>query len=230
MRILRLIIGVLLLPACASVTLSLCDVVWAMHPDTELFPPQALWFLAGFTAWLVLFAIMPMPLRTYVFGHELTHVVWAKLFKADVTGFKVGAKGGSVKVSKNNFLITLAPYFFPIYTFLVILLYYALYPFIDLKPFELGWYAMIGLTWSFHITFTIVALCHHQPDIKLYGFIFSYVVIYLLNVFGIALWIVIIGAPTLELFVDSLHDQFRFAYGEAGAIVPMIISIVSGSD
>ncbi|MFT5122829.1 MAG: hypothetical protein ACI9TH_000749 [Kiritimatiellia bacterium] len=229
MRILALIIAVLFLPCCASVSLSLLEVSQAMHADAELFPPQALWFFAGFSCWLILFAVMPMPIRTYVFGHELTHVVWAKLFKADVTGFKVGKKGGSVKVSKNNVFITLAPYFFPIYTSLVIVLYYVLYPFVNVKPFELWWYALIGFTWSFHITFTILVLCHHQPDLKVYGFFFSYVVIYLLNILGITLCIVIIGEPTLELFVTSLSDQFKFAYSQVWGIIPAMWSIVRGN-
>ena len=42
------------------------------------------------------------------------------LFGGEVKQMKVSSKGGHVLISKTNFLIALAPYFFPLYAFIVI--------------------------------------------------------------------------------------------------------------
>ena len=46
--------------------------------------------------------------------------MWGLLFGARPSDVRVSASGGSVRLSKSNLLITLAPYFFPFYTFVVI--------------------------------------------------------------------------------------------------------------
>ena len=51
----------------------------------------------------------------YVVGHELTHVVWSWLFGGKVKKFRASSSGGEVVVTKSNFLVALAPYFFPLY-------------------------------------------------------------------------------------------------------------------
>ena len=51
---------------------------------------------------------------------ELTHALWTWLMGGKVNRFKVTSKGGHVIVSKTNFLIALAPYFFPVYAVLVV--------------------------------------------------------------------------------------------------------------
>lgn len=205
MRALTFLIGLLLLPACWAASLTLYHLLNNLNPGESLFSTEALWLSGGALVFLLLCSILPAPTRTYVFGHELTHAIWAKAFRAKVSNFKVSKKGGSVTVSRNNFLITLAPYFFPIYTMIVIIIYFGLYPFIDVTHYAHWWLGLLGFTWSFHITFTIVVLAQHQPDVQVYGKLFSYVIIYLFNVLGLCLWIVIISEPTLELFVESFR-------------------------
>ena len=56
----------------------------------------------------------------YVFGHELTHALWTWLFGGQVKKMKVSSSGGHVIISKTNFLIALAPYFFPLYAVIVV--------------------------------------------------------------------------------------------------------------
>ncbi len=63
--------------------------------------------------------LLPKPMRVYVFGHELTHAIWTWLFGGRVKRFKATSTGGHVVDHEEQFLITLAPYFFPLYVVLV---------------------------------------------------------------------------------------------------------------
>ena len=61
-------------------------------------------------------------MRTYVFGHELTHALASLAMGGDVLSFKVSKRGGSVSMTKTNFFVALAPYCIPIYTLFIFLL------------------------------------------------------------------------------------------------------------
>ena len=125
---------------------------------------------------------------------------------ARVSRLRVAKSGGSVTLSKTNVLIGLAPYFFPFYTMCTIAAHAALSLFMDMAAYEPFWLALIGLTWAFHLTFTATTLMQHQPDIAEHGRVFSYALIYLLNVAGISLWIVAVASPTLLLYGRLLTE------------------------
>lgn len=138
-------------------------------------------------------------MKTYVLGHELTHALWGLLFGANPHDIKVSASGGSVKLSKTNILITLAPYFFPFYTFVVIIAALITYAFVRPLPFMPLWIFLVGFTWAFHVLFTLQTLTEHQPDIKLYGRVFSWVFIFLAN---ITLILVFLASATTLTFLQ----------------------------
>ena len=84
-----------------------------------------------------------------------------------VTRFRVGREGGHIVTDRNNFWIALAPYFFPLYSLLVIGVYGALGLFFNVQPYGRLLY---GLTdrllqvvrgWLFH-TDTIVPFVRVQ--------------------------------------------------------------------
>src|ERR1700679_3831603 len=115
----KLIIAVLLLPICGGAAMALIKVLHACGTaDTTWIP-----ILGGAACWLVIFLLLPKPMWVYVLGHEFTHVLWTWLFGGRVKKFKASSKGGHVVVTKNNFLISLAPYFFPVYAAIVVLVY-----------------------------------------------------------------------------------------------------------
>ena len=99
-------------------------------------------------------------------------------------------RGGSVRVTKSNVWITLAPYFFPLYTFVVAAVWLImnwLWP--PIQPYAPIFVFWIGLTWSFHLTFTVRYLRYNQPDIREHGRLFSYTLIYVLNLLTVGpLW------------------------------------------
>jgi hypothetical protein len=209
----RFTIGLLLLPACWAASRSVAVLVQAAQPDPAgaLLPPAALALGAGFLLWLVLFFTLPRPVRTYVLAHELTHALWAWLMGVRVLGLSVSAQRGSVTLSKSNALIALAPYFFPLYTALVVAAYYLLGVFFDTARYHLLWLGLVGATWGFHVTFTVLTLGQRQTDIQEGGRLFSYALIYLFNALGIGLWIVMVSSATLEQMVGSFADSLRDA-------------------
>jgi hypothetical protein len=115
-------------------------------------------------------------------------------------------------LSKDNFLIALAPYFFPFYTGLVIALWYGVGFFYDLSRWEAWWLVLVGVTWGFHVTFTVYMLSQKQSDVLENGRLFSYVIIYLTNLFFVALWIVLIGVPTFSDAWPQLCRETVYAY------------------
>jgi len=199
-RWLKLLIGLLLLPACVAITRTLCHLGLALWPGLGGFHAPAVGFFIGFVFWLVLYLALPPPARAYVLAHELTHALWGLFLGARVSRLQTSSRGGSVTLTRNNFLITLAPYFFPLYTFLVVLAYAALAHFFDLRAYAPFWLGLMGLTWAFHLTFTAAALRLRQPDIQAQGRIFSWTLIYFVNLCALGGWIVFIARPTLGQF------------------------------
>lgn len=169
------------------------------HMGTDhLVPPSTLAFGGGFLGWLAVFYLLPTPVRSYVLAHELTHAIWGTLMGARIAKIKVKKQSGYVALSKTNFLIALAPYFFPLYTMIVIAVYGVLSMYADVSRFYLGWLGLVGFTWGFHFTFTLTTLMQHQTDIHQYGRLFSYTVIYLFNVVGVCVWIVAVSAAKVN--------------------------------
>ena len=178
----------LLLPVCAGAALALLRLLRATgNADT-------FWvaLLGGGACWLAVFLLLPKPMLIYVFGHELTHALWTWLFGGRVKKFKVTAKGGHVLISKSNFVIVLAPYFFPLYVVAVVLVF-------ALGHVLLGWqrqvvwlHFFVGVAYAFHLTLTWHILQTRQSDITSQGYLFSAVVIYLGNI-----TVLLIGLPLL---------------------------------
>lgn len=207
-----MLMGLGLIPLSWSVSRAVGGLYQASITSAETSHWETWTLPIGFLTWTIIFFILPRPVRTYVLGHELTHALWALMMGARVGRLKVGKEGGHVELSKTNFLITLAPYFFPFYTVIVIAIYYLLTFMTDMEPHRIWWLAAVGFTWSFHITFTISMLTDRQPDIQEHGRIFSYAIIYIANVLVIGLWMVIIGKPELLSFWNELKRESVIAY------------------
>ena len=183
----KFIIAVLLLPVCLGAARALWLVVRAGYGADTVWIP----LLAGAACWIVIFLLMPKPMWLYVFGHELTHALWTWLFGGQVKKMKVTSIGGHVIISKSNFLIALAPYFFPLYAVLVMGVF-ALGDFIWCWHGWLAWfYLLLGAAYAFHVSLTLHVLRTEQTDITSQGYLFSAVVIFLGNaiplLFGIPL-------------------------------------------
>ncbi|HVM63044.1 MAG TPA: hypothetical protein VMV72_19450 [Verrucomicrobiae bacterium] len=216
MRWIKLLLGVLLLPACAALTMT----AWRMALRLSFAPhatsSPALWaFVGGYVLWLVVFACLPKPMRTYVLGHELTHALWALMMGARVSGLSVKKTGGQVRTSKTNWFIALAPYFFPFYAMLFLIVFLIACAIWNLAPYLWVLFFLIGLGWSFHVTFTLMMLLTvKQPDVQSQGAVFSAVVIYGMNLLIMALMMAALShAVSFGLLARTLGADLGTAYG-----------------
>ena len=191
----KTIIGVLLLPGCAGAVRALLIVARACGGADEIWVP----LLAGALCWIVVYLLLPKPMWFYVVGHELTHALWTWLFGGKVKKFKATPNGGHVIVTKTNFLIALAPYFFPLYAVLVVAVF-------GLGNFVFGWsrymawfHLLLGAAYAFHLTLTCHVLKTRQSDIRQQGYLFSATVIFLGNSL-----ILLVGIPLLAPKINTL--------------------------
>lgn len=211
-KILRVFIGLCLLPLCFALSRSFCQVLVNSNASISL----ALCLLGGIAFFVVCWFSLPHPVKTYVFGHELTHALWGIMFLAKPSKLRVSARGGSVNLTKTNVLITLAPYFFPFYTFVVIVAALITGIFITPLPCIPVWLFFIGLTWAFHVLFTFETLSQRQPDITVYGRTFSWAFIFAVNVFLILLWLSSVTSTfgfAVSSVVGCTADAYKWVYG-----------------
>ncbi|GHT45462.1 hypothetical protein AGMMS49936_02730 [Endomicrobiia bacterium] len=151
-----------------------------------------------------------------MFGHELSHAIAGVLSGAKIKKFNVGKKSGSVVLTKDNIWITLTPYFFPIYTIAIVIIYICLGWVTDVKQFYEYFLFFVGFSIAFHIALTIYILSIDQPDLKVYGTFFSYVVILAVNivVFTLLAYLIFRDAisiqDTLMQSYDSISGIYKF--------------------
>jgi hypothetical protein len=184
----KFIIALCLLPFCYGSVVALWRVLEASGNADAIWVP----FLAGAACWLVIFLLLPKPMWVYVLGHEMTHAVWTWVFGGKVTAFRASSSGGHVKVSKVNFVIALAPYFFPFYAVLLVLVFVLGQWLWGWQRYAVWFHLLLGAAYSFHLTLTFHILRSRQSDIVSQGYLFSAVVIFLGNA-----TVLILGLPLL---------------------------------
>ncbi len=207
----KMIVAILLLPLCIGAVKALTLVIRATAGGSG----DMIWapMLAGAACWLVIFLMLPKPMWIYVVGHELTHAVWVWIFGGSVKKFKASSSGGHVVVSKSNFLIALAPYFFPFYAFLVVLVFGAGHLIWGWTRFLVWFHLLIGIAYAFHLTLTWHILKTRQSDITSQGYLFSTVVIFLGNIA-----VLLFGLPLLTSRV-SLLNALAWTFESTGQVL-----------
>jgi hypothetical protein len=175
-------------------------------------------FWAGIFCYGVFQIAFYKPMRTYVFGHELTHAFAGILSGAKVKKFKIGKESGHVVLTKDNVWITLAPYFFPIYTFAIIVIYLFLGWVMDIRLLYSYFLFLAGISIAFHIALTIYIINIGQPDLKVYGVFFSYILIIAVNVVVFSLLMVLVFPEGINLknlyreMYDNIVSLYMFLY------------------
>ncbi|MCX6929053.1 MAG: hypothetical protein NT154_38440 [Verrucomicrobia bacterium] len=191
----KTILAILLLPVCTGAVSALW-LVLRQSGDAD-----TIWvaFLCGAGCWLTIYLLLPKPLWVYVLGHELTHILWTWMMGGKVKKFKVSSKGGHVVVNKSNFIIALAPYFFPLYAVLLVLVFLTGHWLWNWHHYLVWFHLLLGAAYAFHMTLNWHTLKQSQTDITDQGYLFSAVVIFLGNV-----TVLLLGIPLLASKVELL--------------------------
>ncbi|HEY2801739.1 MAG TPA: hypothetical protein VGI85_14200 [Chthoniobacterales bacterium] len=227
-RWVKFIVALFLLPVCAILSQTFFTAFARAAVVERLWAGEEFWFFSlGALLWLIAFFGLPRPLLVYVFGHELTHALWVWLMGGRVSRFRVARDGGHILTDKNNFWIALAPYFFPLYSLLVLAVYGLLSLFVNLQSFAQLLYALLGVTWAFHLTFTCWMISKNQSDLSDNGTIFSLVMIYLMNLLLLGAML-IIASPRLT-FANFGADIARNIANFSHQIVILLDRFRSGA-
>ncbi len=154
-------------------------------------PKQSFAFAVGFIAFLVVWRFFKRQLQVVcTFEHEITHLLFGLLFLKIPKGFKVTMhEGGHVKLTGSNFLIYLAPYFFPTVSYLLL-------PFFFIVPDKYLpiFYGILGASLAFHLISTWAEVHLKQTDLQKSGILFSFAFLPVANlIFYGALCVLIFG-------------------------------------
>ncbi len=203
----RLLAFIVLVPLSLFTTVVCVDLFFHRQvQDTLWTSAEFQWFVGGVMLWLLFFFPLPRLFSIlYVFGHEWTHIFAARLCGGVIYDYHVGRDGGWVDTNKSNTFISLSPYLIPFYTFFAVLGFAAVGIFVNLdapmpigtlrlfESFTLmkGLYFFVGLTWCFHLSYTLRTLRVQQTDLLRNGEFFSMQLIFLVNLALVAGFLII---------------------------------------
>ena len=201
----KFLVGLLLLPLCWAMTLTFLESVRILAQAPARLPLLHVGAtVCGIAIWALVWMFLPPLTRTYVLGHELTHALSTLLFGGRPSNLRVSRSGGSVCVTKTNVWVSLSPYFFPFYVVLVLAIWLPLRAFVPaVRPYDPIALFWLGLAWAFHLTFTIRFLRGRQPDVQEHGALFSFALIYFLNLLALTCAFTAAAAWT---FPDAARD------------------------
>jgi hypothetical protein len=193
----KMIVALLLLPVCIGAVKALLLVLGHSGGGDAM----NFWvaFGGGAACWVVVFLLLPKPMWVYVLGHEFTHALWTWLFGGKVKKMKVTSKGGHVITDRTNFVIALAPYFFPVYVALVVAGFVLGHLIWNWKAYMVWFHLLLGAAYAFHVTLTWHILKTRQSDITEHGYLFSAVIIFLGNIS-----VLLVGVPMLASRIGVL--------------------------
>jgi hypothetical protein len=217
-------------PVALAFVALLPGTLWAFASllgDVLVRPNPLLPFLGGFflylLLWWLLFRRPGFGSLLSTFEHELTHALFAWLTLHHVVGLRVSwREGGEMQFrGRGNWLIAIAPYFFPTAS-VAATIALALLP-----ASALLWMsAVLGLTVSYHLTSTWLETHRHQPDLEKVGFPFA---IAFLPTANLALYGAIVafaygGVAHLQTYTGALGEHTAEVWGWVGRQVAAVVA------
>lgn len=177
--------------------------------DIIVTPGPAVPFVAGLVGYWVLWrwVLVRPALGSFLstFEHELTHTLFAWVTFHRVTGLRASwREGGEIRFrGRGNWLITIAPYFFPTVS-LLLLLVLALVP--GRAAILEG--VLLGVTVSYHATSTWRETHRGQPDLARVTFPFAIAFLPTANLFfyGVLLAFAHSGTEAMGRFVTRAWE------------------------
>jgi hypothetical protein len=215
-RLLRCLLALVLLPLCWVTMWTLLSQFSHVTGQLGFWKTAQFWYFAVgallMVGWFWSGLLKEFFLYLYVLGHELTHVVFVWICRGQVTDFHVSTQGGYITTNKTNLIIALSPYFVPFWAVVGALVFGALRVFTKLTPaWDLAFYALMGVTWTFHMVWTLWMLPRDQPDLKENGTLLSLVVIFLANLLVLVLLLCVAAASPWHNLQDFAMEWLRRA-------------------
>ncbi len=215
-RLLRWTMALVLLPLCWVTTWTFLSRFSQATVYQGFWQTAEFWYFATgalvMIGWFWSGLLQPFFLYLYVLGHELTHAVFVLIYRGKVTDFHVSTEGGYITTNKTNLVIALSPYFFPFWSVVGALLYGIVRHFCE---FSHGWdralYGLMGVTWTFHMIWTLWMIPRDQPDLKENGTFLSLVIIYLANLLVLAGLLCVAEKAPLQNCREFGLEWFRHA-------------------
>lgn len=186
-------------------------------------------FLLGAGGWIAYFLLVSRPLRSYFLAHELSHLLAAWLCGVRAGRLSVHSTGGSVEVARSSIWIALAPYYIPFYALLLLLLHFLAQLFWD-PALWIRWLPLaLGITWCFHVSFTLYALSVRQSDIDPYGRIGAYSLILMGNLIWLCLGLMLVNPSPLSTDLHLLLNEQQKAYQYSLHILRQLIDHIKNA-
>lgn len=166
-------------------------------------------FLGGAAFGVMVFPHLPMR-AIYVFGHEMTHWLAAKLTFHETGKIHLGMTKGYVEVMGSSGFIALAPYFVPFYFLLsgCLMAFTAQVWRPTPATFWLGSFGWLGITYAYHVVLTWIALKNGQKDLEYCGKFLSWCIILAGNLIFLFLTL-LIASPKPLASLKSIVEAFQ---------------------
>ena len=177
--------------------------------------------LGGSLAYLLMHFLLRKPERFYLWGHEFSHIVLAKIFFRKVHQFHISSRdGGKVVLDRTNVMIDLAPYIFPLYC---VGTGVAASLFRHTSPWVPDIYLATGsFLFTMHILFSVEGFLAGQPDLRRSGRLFSAAVVLLL----VMLWIPCLMGPGITAGWTGVAQAYRAWLSAFRASIATILDLV----
>jgi len=161
----------------------------------------------GFMVGVWIFLIGRKNIVAATIEHEMTHAIFALLTFHNVTDLRAEMQGGGSMSFKGrgNWLITIAPYFFPTLSVGIIIVAVITYL---ITGQVVSWLNLaLGLTTGYHFLAVLFELHPEQTDLKKAGWIFSFLFIPAANLLGYMLILAFVdrGLTGMVHFVKVLY-------------------------
>jgi len=213
--LIKLIVGVIAIPLAVGVTIAFYHNILLINELAKSFN----YFVYGIVGYVILHLLFYRPTYLYVLGHEAVHAGLSWVMGGKIKSFKVSGDGGQVATDKSNTLVELGPYFVPIYAIIITVIYFVLVSSYNINGAVFVF--LIGFALALHIISTIEILKVRQPDIVKSGYVFSIIMVYVLNIvvissvfslvfpsFGLKRFFVETWAVSKHIYVAAVRQLF----------------------
>ncbi|MEN3012999.1 MAG: hypothetical protein ABDH23_00065 [Endomicrobiia bacterium] len=224
-RIVKFFYGIVLVPFCFVLLKVLVYVV----SNIEFRDKLVIFFFAGMGSYLLLHLFFYKPIKMYVIGHELVHVLSSYLCGAKVRKLKIGKFSGYVSVNKINTFTALSPYFIPFYSLTISILWVVFRYILGMKiPVDIFVF-LLGFSIMFHLVLTFHAVSIGQSDFRIGGWLFSLVIIFIVNCLILVFLLYFLFPSRLNFyqlknyFLSTLDTTYKFFYFKFKNLIPFFV-------